>query len=113
MGRVQPKGLHAKHSPFRTETSSYAIPTMHRLLLRMGSFSYQNDPEKLLTLGVLRTACIFLNKDSGDLGGNSSFGIILFQSLASLDSVPDRSEAQDDDRPRNETDDYHLKSSNN
>lgn len=58
---------------------------MHRLLLRMGSFPYQNDPEEFLTLEVLRTACILLKRDSGDLDCN--LGVIVFQSLAGFDNA--------------------------
>lgn len=47
-----------------------AIPTMHRLLLRMESFHYQNDPKEFLTLEIQHTACILLKLDPGDLECN-------------------------------------------
>ncbi|EPS31690.1 hypothetical protein PDE_06647 [Penicillium oxalicum 114-2] len=37
-----------------------AAPILHRSLLRLGSYPYQNDPVNLLTLEVLRTAVIIL-----------------------------------------------------
>ena len=82
-----------------------AIPILHRTLLRMGSFPYQNDPEKLLVLDVLRTACILFKNEPEDLGGNHFLLVIIFQSMAGLD--PDR--AQNYGKPRDEDDDYHLK----
>src|SRR5699024_5560608 len=76
-------------------------------LLRMGSFPYQNNPvpEKLLVLETLRTACILFSREPEDLAGNSDLLTIMFQSMAGLG--PDKT--QDDRRPRDEDDDYHLK----
>ena len=72
----------------------------------MGSFPYQNnpDPEQLLVLEILRTACIFFSREPEDLAGNSHLLVIMFQSMADLG--PDR--AQEARRPRDEDDDYHL-----
>ena len=73
----------------------------------MGSFPYQNnpDPEKLLVLDILRTACILLSHEPEDLVGNSDLLVIMFQSMAGLGS----DKAQEDRRPRDEDDDHHLK----
>ena len=97
-------------SSIPTEITPYltdAIPILHRTLLRMGSFPYQNnpDPEKLLVLETLRTACILFSREPEDLAGNSDLLIIMFQSMAGLG--PRR--AQEDGRPRDEDDDDHLK----
>lgn len=90
-----------------TPSLTDAIPILHRTLLRMGSFPYQNnpDPGQLLVLEILRTACIIFGRESEDLGGNPDLLVIMFQSMAGLG--PDR--AQEDRRPRDEDDDYHLK----
>lgn len=82
-----------------------AIPILHRTLLRMGSFPYQNDPEKLLVLSVLRTACILFNGEPENLAGGHPLLVIIFQSMAGFDA----DKAQDSTKPRDEDDDYHLK----
>lgn len=86
-----------------------AIPIMHRCLLRLGSYPYQNDPEKLLTHDVLRTAfneiyCLYGRTDYGDPFPNRT-KMVAFQCLASLDSRKPRNEEH-----RSEEDDYGLKS---
>ena len=84
-----------------------AVPILHRTLLRMGSFPYQNDPEKLLVLGVLRTACILFNKEPENLAGGHPLLVIIFQSMAGLDL--DKAQDNTKPKPRDEDDDYHLK----
>lgn len=84
-----------------------AIPILHRVFLRMGSFPYQNDPEKLLVLGVLRTACILFTHEPEDLAEGHPFLVIIFQSMAGLD--PDKAQENTNPKPRDEDDDYHLK----
>lgn len=71
----------------------------------MGSFPYQNNPEKLLVLDVLRTAFILFSYEPEDLAGNSDLLVIMFQSMAGVS--PDKT--QEDRRARDEEDDYHLK----
>lgn len=78
---------------------------MHRTLLCMGSFPYQNDPEKLLILGVLRTACILFNHEPVNLAEGHPFLVIIFQSMAGLD--PDKAQVHTNPKPRDD-DDYHL-----
>ena len=73
-----------------------AIPILHRVFLRMGSFPYQNDPEKLLVLGVLRTACILFSHQPENLAEGYPFLVIIFQSMKGLD--PDK--AQDNTNPK-------------
>lgn len=66
-----------------------AVPIIHRSLLRLGSFPYQNDPEELLTQGVLRTAVILVSNFVGDVDSayfSSYEGRICFQSMASMAS---------------------------
>lgn len=84
-----------------------AIPILHRCLLRLGSFPYYNDPEKLLTHDILQTAVIWVgflfdhaNHDAPFVGREK---LIAFQVLAKLDSEKVRKEEQ-----RSEEDDYHL-----
>ena len=90
-------------APFVADT----IPILHRTLLRMGSFPYQNDPEKLLVFDVLRTACILFNNEPEELGGNDDLLVLIFQSMASLD--PNKAQGQDYGKTRDEDEDYHLK----
>lgn len=85
-----------------------AIPIIHRCLLRLGSFPYQNDPEKLLTHDVLRTGIIWASTLSGHSDYDDPFPErekrFAFQSLASLNPGKLRNEEQ-----RSEDDDYDLK----
>lgn len=96
-----------------------AIPILHRFLLRLGSFPYQNDPDKLLTLNVLRMAVILLLKNdayrwSTDQEGRVSnsdpwfdkFRVVVFQSMTSLENLSESS--PDPKRQRGEEDDLHL-----
>lgn len=65
-----------------------AVPIMHRCLLRLGSYPYQNDPEEFLTHDVLRTA-IFLvyhaweEIRAGYLDDHTR--AIIYQSMARID----------------------------
>lgn len=66
-----------------------AVPIIHRYLLRLGSFPYQNDPEELLIQRVLRTAVILLSNFLGDVDSayfSNNERRICFQSMASLAS---------------------------
>lgn len=96
-----------------------AIPILHRFLLRLGSFPYQNDPDRLLTLNVLRMAVILLLKNdayrwSTDQEGRISnsdpwfdkFRVVVFQSMTSLEDPSGSS--PDSKRQRGEEDDFHL-----
>lgn len=83
-----------------------AIPILHRTLLRMGSFPYQNDPEKLLVSDVLRTAIILFSREPESLYEDHFLLVIMFQSMARF--APDKSQDQDHQKPRDEDDDYHL-----
>ena len=84
-----------------------AVPMIHRSLLRLGSFPYQNDPEELLNQRVLRTAVILLPRFLADVDSayfSNNEGRICFQSMACLASgevVRDRSS-------REEADDHDL-----
>lgn len=65
------------------------VPIIHRSLLRLGSFPYQNDPEELLIQRVLRTAVILLSNFLRDVDSayfSNNDGRICFQSMASLAS---------------------------
>ena len=84
-----------------------AVPLIHRSLLRLGSFPYQNDPEELLTLRVLRTAVILVSGFVGDVDSayfSSEEGRVCFQSMASL--APEK--VSWDESLREEADDYDL-----
>ena len=83
-----------------------AIPILHQTLLRIGSFPYQNDPKKLLVLGVLRTACILFSHEPVNLAEGHPFLVIIFQSMAGLD--PGKAQVHTNPKPRDEDDDYHL-----
>lgn len=65
-----------------------AVPIMHRCLLRLGSYPYQNDPEEFLTHDVLRTA-IFLVHHVGEeiCAGylDDHKRAIIYQSMARID----------------------------
>ncbi|KAI9930696.1 hypothetical protein MW887_011451 [Aspergillus wentii] len=95
-----------------------AIPVLHRFLLRLGSFPYQNDPDKLLTLDVLRMAVILMliyDSERAEADGPDTtleydtsfadFRRVAFQSLATLDPFPSKQLQQ---RQRDEEDDFHL-----
>lgn len=84
-----------------------AIPIIYRLLLRMGSFPYQNDPMSFLTFEILRTACISINNDIYQLDDNQGFQIIFFQSLCRFNRIS-RLGNNKEHTPRNEDDDEHL-----
>lgn len=94
--------LPAEIAPFLAD----AIPILHRTLLRMGSFPYQNDPEKLLVSDVLRTAIILFRKEPEGLYKDHFLLVIIFQSMAGF--TPDKAQDQDHQKPRDEDDDYHL-----
>lgn len=84
-----------------------AVPIIHRSLLRLGSFPYQNDPEELLTQRVLRTALILVSEFVGDVDSaylSSDEGRICFQSMTSL--APEK--VSRDESLREEADDYDL-----
>ena len=69
------------------------VPIIHRTLLRLGSFPYQNDPEELLTQSVLCTAVILLSRFHGDIGGAYFFSDearICFQSMAMREEPDDQ-----------------------
>ncbi|KAJ5757553.1 uncharacterized protein N7511_006247 [Penicillium nucicola] len=107
-------------STFPPELESYiaeAAPIIHRCLLRLGSFPYQNDPHRTLSLDVLRTGMMILLKlDRSKLlnGDNDEAAlvypdrlsaeqrILLFQSMTEPQGTPAGS-------PRNLGDDYHLR----
>lgn len=73
---------------------------MHRCLLRLGSYPYQNDPEEFLTNDVLRTAIMFVahlfHIFHSDIG-------VLYQCMASLDQDKIRKKERDvhDDKDLN------------
>lgn len=79
-----------------------AAPIIHRSLLRLGSFPYQNDPEELLTQRVLCTAVILFPRVLGDV--DSDQGRICFQSMASMASES----VSRDESLREEADDHDL-----
>lgn len=84
-----------------------AVPIIHRSLLRLGSFPYQNDPEELLNQRVLRTAVILLSRFLADVDSayfSNNEGRICFQSMASLAS----GEVVRDQSSREEADDHDL-----
>ena len=68
-----------------------AIPVLHQFLLRLGSFLCQNDPDRHLTLDVLKMAiALLLEHDSEQwmLHGEdqASFRVVTFQSMAGTDN---------------------------
>ncbi|KAJ5403157.1 uncharacterized protein N7487_009053, partial [Penicillium crustosum] len=106
-------------STFPLGLASYiaeAAPIIHRCLLRLGSFPYQNTPHCTLSLDVLRTGMIILLRLEGskllDRDNNEASlvypdslsaeqRILLFQSLTESQGSSARS-------ARNLGDDYHL-----
>lgn len=106
-------------STFPLELASYiaeAAPIIHRCLLRLGSFPYQNNPHCTLSLDVLRTGMIILLRLEGskllDRDDNEASlvypdrlsaeqRILLFQSLT-------ESQGTSAGSARNLGDDYHL-----
>ncbi|KAJ5301424.1 hypothetical protein N7508_006287 [Penicillium antarcticum] len=106
-------------STFPLELASYiaeAAPIIHRCLLRLGSFPYQNNPHCTLSLDVLRTGMIILLRLEGnkllDRDNNEASlfypdrlsaeqRILLFQSLT-------ESQGTSAGSARNLGDDYHL-----
>lgn len=79
-----------------------AIPIMHRCLLRLGSYPYQNDPEDFLTHDVLRTAIIFVAHSFYKLFAD--FTAILYQCMARLDreKIWKKERDADDDKDLND-----------
>ena len=98
------------------EPSKYLLdevgPTLHRLVLRVGSYPYHQDPAKELDLGTLRTAIVILlrKEEEGlrqtDIDGDENEVIarlkarytrLLFQSLAATPSLDTNQKGQIDD----------------
>ena len=81
-----------------------AIPIMHRCLLRLGSYPYQNDPEEFLTHDVLRTAVILVYHASEEIRSAyldaGTRAVVLYQSMARLDrgKTQKRKRSADDDK---------------
>lgn len=86
---------------------SDAIPILHRLLLRMGSFPYQNDPMSFLNFEILRIACAYINNDIYNIHDNLDFQVIFFQSLGSFNRIS-RLRNNTEHTPRDKDDDEHL-----
>ncbi|OJJ85244.1 uncharacterized protein ASPGLDRAFT_57413 [Aspergillus glaucus CBS 516.65] len=87
-----------------------AIPVLHQFLLRLGSFPYQNDPDRHLTLDVLKMAITLLLEHDSEQWmvhgeDQASFRVVAFQSMASWDPSAMKPEEQ---RQRDKEDDGHL-----
>lgn len=79
-----------------------AVPIMHRCLLRLGFYPYQNDPEEFLTDDVLHVTVIHVYRLAGRIICSSpSSAQPVYQSMARLDREKtrkrERSEEDDDD----------------